>query len=141
MYLLDTNVLFEMRRWDKAHPRVAAWVASVDGTEMYLSAVTIMEIEIGALLMERCDQAQGRILRTWISERVLPSFVGRIIPFDERVAQLCARLHVPDPRSERDAMIGATAIVHGMRVVTRNVADFEPMGAAIIDPWGEEARR
>ena len=66
---------------------------------------------------------------------MLPAFAGRVLPIDIAVAQRCAKLHIPDPRAERDALIAATALVHGMVVVTRNVADFQPAGVAIINPW------
>jgi predicted nucleic acid-binding protein len=102
---------------------------------MYLSVVTILEIEAGALVMSRRDSAQGAVLRHWIDDQVLPAFEGRVLPIDTAVARRCARLHVPDPRPERDALIAATALVHGLRVVTRNVQDFEPMGVELLNPW------
>ncbi|MCB1908193.1 MAG: type II toxin-antitoxin system VapC family toxin [Rhodocyclaceae bacterium] len=95
----------------------------------------VLELEHGVLLKERSDPAQGLALRAWLSHQVLPSFHGRVLPIDTSIAQRCAQLHVPDPRSERDALIAATALVHGMTVVTRNVADFEPTGVALHDPW------
>ena len=85
--------------------------------------------------MERRDAAQVGRLRAWIEAQVLPQFEGRVLPVDTAVARRCARLHVPDHRSERDALIAATALVHGFAVVTRNVADFAPIGVAIVDPW------
>ena len=136
MFLLDTNVLSELRRRERTHPKVAAWADSVRASELFLSTITILEIEAGTLLLARRDEAQGAVLRTWIDAKVLPAFAGRILPVDTAVAQRCARLHVPDPRAERDALIAATALVHRLRVVTRNVADFQPMGVDLIDPWG-----
>ena len=136
MFLLDTNVLSELRRRERTHPRVAAWADSVRASELFLSAITILEIEAGTLLLARRDEAQAAVLRTWIDAKVLPAFAGRILAVDTAVAQRCARLHVPDPRAERDALIAATALVHRLRVVTRNVADFQPMGIELIDPWG-----
>ena len=103
--------------------------------ETFLAAITIHELELAILLLERKDKRQGAILRAWIDTRVLPEFEGRILPVDVAVAQRCAKLHVPDPRPMRDALIAATAMVHGMTVVTRNVRDFEPMGAEILNPW------
>ena len=135
MFLLDTNVLSELRRRDRTHPRVAAWADSVRASELYLSAITILEIEAGALMLARRDEAQGAMLRTWIDAKVLPAFAERILPVDTAVAQRCARLHMPDPRAERDALIAATALVHRLRVVTRNVAEFRPMGVEWLDPW------
>lgn len=94
-----------------------------------------MELETGVLQIERRDTAQGALLRAWLDGHVLPEFAGRVLPVDTAVAQRCARLHVPDRRSERDALIAATALVHGMTVVTRNVADFVETGVAIVNPW------
>ncbi|MFC4158256.1 type II toxin-antitoxin system VapC family toxin [Chitinimonas lacunae] len=135
MFLLDTNVVSELRKRDKGDRNVMAWSSSVSPNDLYLSAITVMELEIGALRKARFDPAQGALLNIWITERVLPQFKGRILPIDEAVALCCARLHVPDPRSERDALIAATAIHHDMTVVTRNTADFERTGVRLFDPW------
>jgi predicted nucleic acid-binding protein len=135
MYLLDTNVLSEMRRRDRMNAGVRAWADSVAGADQYLSAITLMEIEAGALSVSRRDPAQGAIFRAWIDTRVLPGFAERILPVDAAVALRCAALHVPNPRPERDAMIAATALVHRLRVITRNVGDFEPMGVDFFNPW------
>jgi predicted nucleic acid-binding protein len=135
MYILDTNVLSELRRRDKAHPGVAAWADAVDQRELYLSVITVLEVEMGILALARRDQAQSAVLGAWLKDRVLPAFAGRILPIDVAVAQRCAQLHVPDPRAERDALIAATALTHRMAVVTRNVADFKPMGVVLLNPW------
>lgn len=137
MYVLDTNVVSELRKAKagKADRNVTAWAATVAPGSLYLSAITILELETGILLVERRDPAQGAILRSWLDDHVLPAFVGRVLAVDTVVAQRCAALHVPDPRSDRDALIAATALVHGMMVVTRDVADFEPTGVRILDPW------
>src|SRR5262245_21875706 len=126
MYLLDTNVVSELRKAGdgKADAKVTAWLSSVDAGTFFLSAITLMELEIGVLLIERRDRAQGARLRAWMDHRILSEFAERTLPVDSAVALRCGRLHVPDPRSERDAYIAATALVHGMAVVTRNVADF-----------------
>ena len=137
MFLLDTNVVSELRkiRAGKADPNVALWADSMEADDLYLSAITVMELETGVLRVERRDGATGTILRTWLEQHVLPAFEGRIFPVDTSVALRCARLHVPDPRSERDALIAATALVHGKTVVTRNVADFLPCGVPLLNPW------
>ena len=135
MFLLDTNVLSELRRADRADARVAGWARSVDHLQFWLSAITVLEIEAGTLLLARRDVQQGLVLRTWIDDHVLPAFDGRILAVDTLVAQRCAQLHVPDRRPERDALIAATALVHRLKLVTRNVADFEPMGVDLINPW------
>lgn len=137
MFVLDTNVISELRKIvsGKADANVAAWSSTVDAGDLYVSAITVMELELGVLAMERKDAAQGAVLRRWLETQVLPEFTGRTLPIDVTVARRCARLHVPDKRSERDALIAATALAHGMTVVTRNVADFLATGVPIVDPW------
>ena len=139
MFVLDTNVISELRKVGdgKADVRVAAWVSDRDAASLYISALTLMELEIGILRIERRDPEQGERLRTWMDRHVLPEFLERTLPVDSAVALKCARLHVPDPRAERDALIAATAIVHGMTVVTGNLADFEATGVALVNPWNE----
>lgn len=137
MYLLDTNVVSELRKAGsgKADVNVTGWAASVSPPSLFLSAISILELETGTLLVERRDPAQGVALRAWLDGHVLPAFAGRVLAVDEAVARRCARLHAPDRRADRDALIAATALVHGLTVVTRNVADFEPTGVRILDPW------
>lgn len=137
MYLLDTNVISELRRAKsgKADNNVVAWANSVSASRLFVSVVTILELETGVLLVERRDPTQGAILRSWLNAHVLPAFSERILTLDTAVAQRCARLHVPDPRSDRDAIIAATALVHGMTVVTRNTDDFSPTGVELFNPW------
>ena len=137
MFLLDTNVISELRKLGdgRANARVASWVSGQDAASFYISALALMELEIAILRVERRDTGQGERLRTWMDRHVLPEFLERTLPVDAAVALKCAQLHVPDPRAERDALIAATAIVHGMTVVTGNVADFRTTGAEIFDPW------
>ena len=137
MYLLDTNVVSELRkvRSGKADLNVAAWADSVDAALLFISVITVQELEIGVLLAERRDEAQGALLRRWLNEHVLPSFEGRIISVDTNIVARSASLDVPDPRPFRDGLIAATALVHGLTVVTRNTHDFEPTGVALINPW------
>ncbi len=137
MHVLDTHVVSELRkvRFGKADTNVAAWTQGVDASDLFVSAITIMELELGVLLHERKDATQGAMLRSWLEQRVLPEFSERTLPVDTAVAQRCARLHVPDKRNERDALIAATALVHGMTVVTRNVADFKLTGVRLLNPW------
>ncbi|MGY4502662.1 putative nucleic acid-binding protein [Bradyrhizobium sp. GM24.11] len=135
MFLLDTNVICELRRPDKADRNAVAWANAVPAANIFMSVISILEIELGARLIERRDAAQGTILRAWINDQVLARFEGRILAIDTVVAQRCAQLHVPNPLAERDALIAATALVHGLTVVTRNVGDFEPTGVPLLNPW------
>ncbi|MGD0960914.1 MAG: type II toxin-antitoxin system VapC family toxin [Methylomonas sp.] len=137
MYLLDTNVISELRKAKsgKADKNVIAWANSVSAARLYLSVITIMELETGVLLVERRDPSQGALFRSWLNMHVLPAFAGRTLAVDTAVAQCCAKLHVPDPRSDRDAIIAATALVHGMTLVTRNINDFKHINIELINPW------
>ena len=139
MYLLDTNVVSELRkvRAGKADKNVAAWADQIATADLYLSVVTVQELEIGVLLAERRDLAQGSMLRKWLKDYVLPAFANRVVSVDTTIALRSAHLHVPNPRPFRDGLIAATALVHGMTVVTRNVADFAPTGAQTFNPWND----
>nr|WP_280924895.1 MULTISPECIES: type II toxin-antitoxin system VapC family toxin [unclassified Ciceribacter] len=134
---MDTNVVSELRKIGdgKADPRVVAWIEAEDASLFYVSAITILELERGVLGVQRRDARQGARLRSWLDDHVRPEFAGRILPIDDAVATRCAHLYIPDRRNEADALIAATALVHGMTVVTRNVKDFEGTGVVIVDPW------
>jgi len=137
MYVLDTNVISELRRirLGRGNPGVTTWLEAVNPDELYLSAISIEELEIGVLLVERRDPAQGRILRKWLNFYILPEFSRRILPIDTSIVLRSAGFHVPNPHPVRDGLIAATALIHGMTVVTRNVVHFEATGAAVINPW------
>mgnify|MGYP000863800233 FL=1 len=136
-YLLDTNVVSELRKIGdgKADARVAAWVDTEDAESFFISAITILELERGVLGIQRRDAAQGARLRACLENHVRPEFVGRILPIDDQIAMRCAHLHIPDRRNEVDALIAATALVHGLTVATRNVRDFEGTGVVVVNPW------
>ncbi|QDQ97181.1 type II toxin-antitoxin system VapC family toxin [Tomitella fengzijianii] len=121
----------------RADVGVRAWVAARAPSDLYLSAVTVLEIEVGIGRIARRGPAQGARMQAWLDEELLDAFAGRILSVDVPVARRAARLHVPDPRPERDALIAATASVHGLAVVTRNAKDFEPLDVAVINPWGD----
>lgn len=135
MFLLDTNVVSDLRRPERSNPNVQSWIAAREPAALFLSAVKILELEIGARRIERRDVKQGAVLLSWIERQVLPLFEDRILSIDLRVAKRCAQLHVPDRRNDRDAYIAATALVHGMTVVTRNTGDFEGTGVPLVNPW------
>ncbi len=135
MYLLDTNVVSGLRRRDRTDPGLLAWVDSVSPVDLWLSVITVMELDLGAALIARRDPTQGDMLRRWIEDQVLPSFGERVLPVDLSVSRQCAQLHVPNARPERDALIGATALARRLTVVTRNIADFSTMGVPLINPW------
>ncbi|MGY1953232.1 PIN domain-containing protein [Pseudomonas pergaminensis] len=136
MYLLDTNVISELRK-PHADAKVVAWAKSVSALRLYMSAITLKELETGVLRIEQRDPAQGKVLRTWLKRHVIPAFNARILPIDAAVALRCAHLHVPDRANESDSLIAATALVHGLTVVTRNVSDFKSSGVPLINPWDE----
>ncbi|WP_217907439.1 type II toxin-antitoxin system VapC family toxin [Massilia sp. BJB1822] len=137
MYLLDTNAISEMRRLGsgKCDPRFAAWANDAQPGELFLSAITILELEIGVLRAERNDAPKGQVLRTWLNKRVLPVFWGRILPVTTSVALRSAQLHVPNPCSLADGLIAATAALHDLTLVTRNVHDFRQSGVRLVNPW------
>ena len=134
MYLIDTNVVSELRKEHKADANVVFWTQGIKLSSIYLSVITVQELEVGVQLMERRDPVQGAGLRKWITQ-TLPRFDGRILGIDYSTAIRCAKLHVPDKQPDRDAWIAATALEYGFCVVTRNVDDFAPMGVRVINPW------
>lgn len=142
MYLLDTNVISELRKAksNKANKNVIEWAKTVSPSSLFLSVITILELEIGILLVKRRDPSQGAILHTWLNTHVLPVFSERILHLDVAIAQRCAKLHIPNPKTDRDAIIAATALVHGMTVVTRNVNDFDQTGVEIMNPYLDSAK-
>jgi len=137
MYLLDTNVVSELRKAKagRADLNVAAWADEIPPSSLFLSVITLEELEIGVRLAERRDPPQGATLRAWLDNRVVPAFADRVLPISIEIARRSAALHVPDPRPFRDTLIAATALVHGMTIVTRNTDDFEPTGVDLLNPW------
>lgn len=135
MYLFDTNVLSELRNPSTAHEQVWLWANTVHDDDVYISAISLLEIQMGILLSERKDRLKARVFKRWLHEVILPTFTNRLLPINSEISLACATLHVPNPRSERDAFIAATAKVHGLTLVTCNTADFTGMGVHLINPW------
>jgi len=135
MYLLDTNVVSDLRRRDRADPRVLAWAEGVATADLFISVVTVLEIELGVQRAALRGAPQADIYRRWLEERVIPSFGDRILPVDLTTARICGRLHVPNRRPERDALIAATAMTHRLTVVTRNLRDFPDVPT--LNPWAD----
>lgn len=137
MYLLDANVISEIRKMKsgKADANVTAWIRSVNTATLYISVITVLELEQGILGKEREDAAQGAILRNWFENQVLPAFSQATLNIDAAVARQCAQLHVPNKKGERDALIAATAVINNMTVVTRNTKDFKDTPVALLNPW------
>lgn len=135
-HLLDTNVVSELRKpASRASPAVRDWARTQRTNELFLSVITVMEVEIGVSRVEKRDALQGTVLRRWLEHDLVPAFAGRLLPVDLAVARRAAGLHVPDPRPERDVLIAATALEAGLTVATRNVVDFAALGVDLVDPW------
>jgi toxin FitB len=137
MFLLDTNVVSELRKVKagKADKNVARWSKSVNANDLFISVITLQEIELGILLMEKKDAAQGALLRKWFNDQVIPTFAERTLIVDAAVAKKCAEINAESIRPYRDGFIAATALVHRMTLVTRDVGDFEGTGVALVNPW------
>jgi predicted nucleic acid-binding protein len=136
-YLLDTNVVSAVRRRDRLPPKVALWLAALPGAQSFISAISLLEIEVGICRLERSDPGQAAVLRRWKIKWVTEGFRGRVLAVDEAVAEACAALHIADPRPQLEALIAATAIVHEMTLVTRNVADFRGLPIDVLDLWAQ----
>lgn len=136
MYLFDTNVISSLRRLRQLDDRVAATIEAVPITSAYVSVITLMELEIGVLSMERRDPSQGDMLRHWLRSLRMEIDADHILPVSEQIAYRCASLHVPDRRPQNDSLIAATALVHHLTLVTRNVSDFQGIdGLQLLNPW------
>ena len=137
MYLIDTNIISEMRkiRHRKADPKLTAWVNSINSSLFYTSIVVMMELQRGVMGKHRTDPEQGKRLQQWFDISVKAIFDKRVLYINDHIAEVCAGLHVPNPKPENDAWIAATAIANGLTLVTRNVSDFDGIAVDIINPF------
>lgn len=132
-YLLDTNVLSELRK-SRCAPEVRSWFASVAGEPHYISALAVGEIRRGIAGLERRDPDQAGVLEAWLAELVR-TFSDRILPIDIAVADCWGRLDLRGPFPVQDGMMAATAVVHDLTFVTRNIRHAEGTGARLLNPW------
>jgi len=135
LFLLDTNVVSELRKAARCDVRVAAWQAAQKPEACFLSAITLLEIRLGIELARKKDRNKAKGLESWLEGRVRRSFTGRILAVDEAVGEMCGRMHAERSRSFRNGLILATAAVHRLAVVTRNAKDFADGGVKVINPW------
>jgi toxin FitB len=137
MFLLDTNVVSEIRRGARADQQVQAWAGMQSPHQVWLSVITIMELELGIARLRRRDRRQADLLTQWLERDVIGAHRPRILDVTLAIARRCALLHAPNPRPERDALLAATALTRDLTLVTRNVADFAPMGVTLLNPWDQ----
>ena len=139
MYLLDTNIVSELRKMEsgKADVNVVAWFQQVNLTDAYLSVITLFEIKLGILQLKRKDIQQAKLLQSWFEQKFLPNFENRILPLDTKVMMTCAEFHIPDKKPLNDSYIAATAKAHRFKIVTRNVKDFKGCGVEVLNPFIE----
>lgn len=135
-YVLDTNVISALRVRGR-NPQVEAWAASVPVADQFTTATTMAEIERGVVTKERSDPPQGEVLRRWFEDRVLPTFAGRVLPFDLPAARILATYRAPEHAPLDDALIAAVAQAADMIIATRNTRHFEPLAVACLDPWDQ----
>lgn len=134
-YLLDTNAISDARRGQ--YPTLDAWLADQPVSDLAVSVISMMELDIGVRRKERLAPHAGALLREWLDGVVEPLFRGRILPVDEHVRRAAAPLHVPDPMPAFDSLIAATALAHGLTLVSRNHRDVARTGVPLLTPWGD----
>lgn len=139
MYLLDTNVVSELRKIKtaKAHQGLSQWLSSIQPEQLYINTIVLMELKKGIFLKQRKDPKQAQVLQIWLDTVIRPAFAQRTLNIDENTIDICAKLHVPNKRPENDAWIGAMAIAYNMVLVTRNVKDYAGLPVKILNPFNE----
>jgi predicted nucleic acid-binding protein len=138
-FLLDTNVISELRKRARRDRNVDDWRSNIADREAFVSAVTMMEIRRGILSLRSRDPAQAGVLQEWYETKLKPIFRGNVLSVDLEVAEYCSVLMNRRPRALADALIAATAYVGGLTLATRNVRDFRDCGVDIVDPWQANA--
>lgn len=135
MYLLDTSIVFELgkAKAGRTDPGLAAWAASVPRQDLFVSAIALLELSGAAGRLERRDKTAGGAMKAWVEEQVARSFEGRILPVDAAIVRRRAQLAYAD---SRDGLIAATALEHGLTLVTRDTAAFKAGRVKLLDPWG-----
>jgi predicted nucleic acid-binding protein len=133
-YLVDTNVVSELRKGERCNRGVASWFATIESDEVYLSVVTLGELRKGIENIRRRDQPSAQALETWLLE-LTTSHEDRLLPIDQTIAEQWGRFNVPDPLPVLDGLLAATAAVHGLTLVTRNLKDVERTGVACFNPF------
>ncbi|WP_295452717.1 type II toxin-antitoxin system VapC family toxin [uncultured Thiodictyon sp.] len=133
-FLIDTNVISELRKGKKANAKVRQWFESTDESDIYLSALTLGEIRNGVERLRRRDPASAAVLESWLGQLV-ESTTDRVLPVTPEIADRWGRLGVPDPLPVIDSLLAATALVHGLILVTRNVSDVERTGVSVFNPF------
>jgi predicted nucleic acid-binding protein len=135
-FLIDTNVISELRKGEKADRAVLEWMSQVDEDDLYLSVLVVGEIRKGVERVRRRDRASAQALETWLRQ-ITTAYAERVLPITTEIAEAWGRLNVPDPLPVIDSLLSATAQVHGMTVATRNVADISRTGVPVLNPFDD----
>lgn len=138
MYVLDTNLVSEIRKVPaKKNPAVQRWLEQQYSDQLFITSITVYELEVGVQRLARKDSAQATLIGDWLHGTLLPGFEGRVLDLDLESSLIAATYQVPDPRPSADCFIAAITQRHHMKLVTRNTKDFLAMNIPLINPWGK----